>query len=440
MSSPSPEPRMAQNSNPPASYGPLPTSPNTPTSPPAAPATPGDMSRPEPATAPPPRATSTYVPSPLNPNASFTGPIARSRPPSAGSSALQAEISQISRDNSSEGDARTNTLSQLYNANNLYAVSPESPALAPSAWHTRSSLAVRRSTPAYHSRFSPQPLRPPSTAVNHRFSTMSSAGSILSFASDSKYPAYAQNNLSNSVYVESFPYGGGESPDLYAPLDDGPEDDDALHEPDPKGYKEKIGLSTRGCFNVGMIVLVIGALLALFISYPIVHYVQTGAFPTGGNVNGTGQVAVLYAFYYSCSSPLLTVLYRPGLPNLVDKDTPQEARTRTGFDGEEYELVFSDEFNLPGRSFFPGKQLLFIPLSLPLLIATCLNTSGDDPFWEAVDLNYWATRDLEWYDPSMYQLPDNPCHSLTSISRQSNDPGRQLDSHPRTSREPWPEL
>jgi hypothetical protein len=29
-------------------------------------------------------------------------------------------------------------------------------------------------------------------------------------------------------------------------------------------------------------------------------------------------------------------------------------------------------------------------------------SSGDDPFWEAVDLNYWATRDLEWYDPGWY--------------------------------------
>ena len=50
---------------------------------------------------------------------------------------------------------------------------------------------------------------------------------------------------------------------------------------------------------------------------------------------------------------------------------------RTGFDGEQYELVFSDEFNLDGRSFYPG----------------------DDPYWEAVDLWYGATQDLEWYDP-----------------------------------------
>jgi hypothetical protein len=36
---------------------------------------------------------------------------------------------------------------------------------------------------------------------------------------------------------------------------------------------------------------------------------------------------------------------------------------------EEYALVFSDEFNVEGRSFFPG----------------------DDPYWEAVDLHYWGT-------------------------------------------------
>jgi len=40
-------------------------------------------------------------------------------------------------------------------------------------------------------------------------------------------------------------------------------------------------------------------------------------------------------------------------------------------------LVFSDEFETPGRTFYPG----------------------DDPFWEAVDLHYWGTGDLEWYDP-----------------------------------------
>lgn len=48
------------------------------------------------------------------------------------------------------------------------------------------------------------------------------------------------------------------------------------------------------------------------------------------------------------------------------------------------ELVFSDEFNLDGRSFYPG----------------------DDPYWEAADLHYWQTNDLEWYDPSAVTTKD----------------------------------
>lgn len=43
---------------------------------------------------------------------------------------------------------------------------------------------------------------------------------------------------------------------------------------------------------------------------------------------------------------------------------------RTGFDGKAYQLVFSDEFNQDGRTFYPG----------------------DDPFWEAADLHYWQTN------------------------------------------------
>lgn len=64
----------------------------------------------------------------------------------------------------------------------------------------------------------------------------------------------------------------------------------------------------------------------------------------------------------------------------MDTETPQAALTFTSFndDGQEYELVFSDEFNTDGRTFYPG----------------------DDPFWEAVDLHYWQTDDLEWYDPA----------------------------------------
>lgn len=64
---------------------------------------------------------------------------------------------------------------------------------------------------------------------------------------------------------------------------------------------------------------------------------------------------------------------------LIDPDTPQDAYTKQSMEDPSVtlELVFSDEFNVAGRSFYPG----------------------DDPFWEAVDLWYWPTADIEWYDP-----------------------------------------
>jgi beta-glucanase (GH16 family) len=64
---------------------------------------------------------------------------------------------------------------------------------------------------------------------------------------------------------------------------------------------------------------------------------------------------------------------------MIDPETPKEALTSKSVkDGEtDYVLVFSDEFNTEGRSFYPG----------------------DDPYWEGVDLHYWQTGDLEWYEP-----------------------------------------
>jgi beta-glucanase (GH16 family) len=35
----------------------------------------------------------------------------------------------------------------------------------------------------------------------------------------------------------------------------------------------------------------------------------------------------------------------------LDITTPDPAKTRTGFDGQEYDLVFSDEFKADGRTF-----------------------------------------------------------------------------------------
>lgn len=72
----------------------------------------------------------------------------------------------------------------------------------------------------------------------------------------------------------------------------------------------------------------------------------------------------------------------PGNWGLIDADTPKDAYSYTPItsSGSDWQLVFSDEFNVDGRTFYPG----------------------DDPYWEAVDLHYWGVRDTS---------PCCPCHS-----------------------------
>jgi beta-glucan synthesis-associated protein KRE6 len=95
------------------------------------------------------------------------------------------------------------------------------------------------------------------------------------------------------------------------------------------------------------------------------------------------------------------------MPQLVDPQTPKDAKTRTGFDGQDYELVFSDEFNTDGRSFYPG----------------------DDPFWEAVDLWYWATNDMEWYDPKQITTSGgNLVITMDSVTDPTSNHGLQYRS------------
>ncbi|KZP16772.1 glycoside hydrolase family 16 protein [Athelia psychrophila] len=149
-----------------------------------------------------------------------------------------------------------------------------------------------------------------------------------------------------------------------------PEDDDALHNPDPRRDRAQDGggniFTGRGLSNLGCIFVLVASILTLFAGYPIITYFtkknlsSLGGYNLGG-INGTGQVPSM-----------------AGNWGLIDKDTPSSALTSTSYgDGSEWQLVFSDEFNTEGRTFYPG----------------------DDPYWEAVDLHYWATNNMEWYGP-----------------------------------------
>ncbi|KAF8609469.1 beta-glucan synthesis-associated [Ceratobasidium sp. AG-I] len=153
---------------------------------------------------------------------------------------------------------------------------------------------------------------------------------------------------------------------------DYPEPDDDLHNPDPKRDRDYDSGGTlftmRGLMNLGCLAILAIALVGLFAGYPLVVHFMTvepttlGGYNLGG-INASGQVPDMYGNF-----------------GLIDRDTPAEAYIHKSVDdGSDWDLVFSDEFNLDGRSFYPG----------------------DDPYWEAVDLHYWGTNNLEWYSPDM---------------------------------------
>ncbi|PLW30291.1 hypothetical protein PCANC_14021 [Puccinia coronata f. sp. avenae] len=124
--------------------------------------------------------------------------------------------------------------------------------------------------------------------------------------------------------------------------------------------------SARGWANFCAMTILIGGLVMLFAGWPILSYFREHTFsdllagPNGKNLGGYRRAPTI-----------------PSFRELIDPDTPRSAKSRVGADGEEYELVFSDEFNVDGRTFW----------------------KGDDPFWEAADQHYWPTGDREWYDP-----------------------------------------
>ncbi|KAG1853190.1 glycoside hydrolase family 16 protein [Suillus subalutaceus] len=151
-----------------------------------------------------------------------------------------------------------------------------------------------------------------------------------------------------------------------------PEPDDYLHTPDPKRdlKSDKGGhiFTARGIANLGCLFLLVVLMLMLFLVFPIISHLskkkptpQSG-FNLGGT-NATGQIPSM-----------------PGNRGVIDVDTPKEAYTKASYmnQNDMWDLVFSDEFQVEGRSFYPG----------------------DDPYWEAPSLHYWGTNDLEWYDPS----------------------------------------
>lgn len=165
--------------------------------------------------------------------------------------------------------------------------------------------------------------------------------------------------------------------------------DDYLHtvhtlkDADQRGGISSKGFPMRAILNIGMLISMSLAILMLFLGYPVISFINKSLedkdsklMNTGSNlggINSTGQVAIIDSM-------------RSGL---IDPDTPKSEYTRLSQDGvTQLQLVFSDEFETPGRSFY----------------------QGDDPYWEAVDL--WVSLEKE----TMMEFQKGFCSS-DSLSR-----------------------
>jgi len=140
------------------------------------------------------------------------------------------------------------------------------------------------------------------------------------------------------------------NPKLWPTIHDAEDMDDYLHQSysikdaDKRGGIASKGFPTRALLNVGLLGLMTLSLVMLFLGYPVMSYIyksyvtQPAVGSNPGGINGTGQVAMLTSM-------------RNGL---IDLETPKSEYTRLSQDGTtELQLVFSDEFNEDGRSFYP---------------------------------------------------------------------------------------
>ena len=217
-----------------------------------------------------------------------------------------------------------------------------------------------------------------------------SAGATGSTSSSSNYTGPGLQDFS--------PFGGYPASSFPLTLDE-KEDDDFIHNPDPEEEarldRERMWtdikhMNTRSFFGLIGVLVLLGAGIVVFIVLPVLTYTgavhrqpHDDAHKSGSSGSSSGK---------SGSSERLTSYRYPTLAavrtSLVDPDTPRSASTRKAMDGSKWQLVFSDEFNAEGRTFY----------------------DGDDQFWTAPDIHYDATKDLEWYDPDAVTTKNGTLH------------------------------
>lgn len=199
----------------------------------------------------------------------------------------------------------------------------------------------------------------PQTAGHNMSRRIGPSASGNSFA-----PSVRLGPTANSMsHIGMIPKSGGQTFAPVGQIDDDDHDlDDHLHTftaADRKDLSSPFDITSwRGWANGITLLILLGAIIGIFALYPLISFYYTDGSVSGrntpgynlGGVNATGQIPAI-----------------PGLPSLVDSDTPTDVYTRTGFDGNEWTLVFSDEFNVDGRTFYPGGEDPSTPSSTDLI-------------------------------------------------------------------------
>ncbi|EDZ72010.1 YGR143Wp-like protein, partial [Saccharomyces cerevisiae AWRI1631] len=166
------------------------------------------------------------------------------------------------------------------------------------------------------------------------------------------------------------PFGG--YPASFFPLTlDEKEDDDYIHNPnveeearldrrrfvdDFKHMDRRSFLGLLGIlflFMAGIFIFIV--LPAITFSGVVYHHEHVHAANSAGSSSSNTTSKSLTEYQYPQLAAIRTTL--------VDPDTPDSAKTRVAKDGSKWQLVFSDEFNAEGRTFY----------------------DGDDQFWTAPD-------------------------------------------------------
>ncbi|PKI84848.1 hypothetical protein MVES_001058 [Malassezia vespertilionis] len=241
------------------------------------------------------------------------------------------------------------------------------------------------------------------TGSQSKMAPSQSFAGMSSYASDFQ-PHHSSNSLyerDNASISSNQPL---QDPYPWMTMSDVKEPDDDLHDPTQRDRVR--GSAQRAILNISTLVLFVLALLMLFAGYPILHHYTESKDQDQRQADIAREMSVKPPIFADPKSfPLNRVnntipgVKDPRIKSLIDPDTPKDAYTMSQFyskgNGKKYQLVFSDEFNVDGRSFY----------------------AGEDPFWEAVDLHYWATNNFEWYDPA-------------AITTQNGSLRIKLEEHP----------